>query len=34
MTYQKYSKVPLFIAANCDDGGNGCLPEGHSFPQL
>ena len=28
MTYQKYSKVPLFIAANCDDGGNGCLPEG------
>ena len=27
-TYQRYSKVPLFIAANCDDGGNGCLPEG------
>lgn len=28
MLYQKYSKIPLFIAANCDDGGNGCLPEG------
>ena len=27
-TYQKHSKVPLFIAANCDDGGSGCLPEG------
>ena len=27
-TYQKYSKIPLFIAANCDDGGSGCLPEG------
>lgn len=26
--YQKYSKVPLLIAANCDDGGSGCLPEG------
>lgn len=28
MLFQKYSKVPLFIAANCDEGGNGCLPEG------
>jgi beta-glucosidase-like glycosyl hydrolase len=28
MTYQRNSKVPLFIAANCDDGGDGCLPEG------
>lgn len=27
-TYQRYSKIPLFIAANCDDGGSGCLPEG------
>ncbi len=27
-TYQKYSRIPLLIAANCDDGGNGCLPEG------
>lgn len=27
-TYQKNSKIPLFIAANCDDGGSGCLPEG------
>lgn len=26
--YQKYSKIPLFIAGNCDDGGNGTLPEG------
>lgn len=27
-TYQKLSKIPLLIAANCDDGGNGCLPNG------
>ncbi len=27
-TYQKHSKIPLFIAANCDDGGNGAVPEG------
>ncbi len=27
-TYQKYSKIPLLIAANCDDGGSGCLPDG------
>lgn len=28
MLYQKHSKIPLFIAANCDDGGIGCVPEG------
>lgn len=27
-TYQRHSKIPLLIAANCDDGGCGCLPEG------
>ena len=27
-TFQKFSKIPLLIAANCDDGGNGCLPNG------
>lgn len=27
-TYQQHSKIPLLIAANCDDGGCGCLPEG------
>lgn len=26
--FQKHSKIPLLIAANCDDGGNGCVPEG------
>ncbi len=26
--FQKNSKIPLFIAGNCDDGGNGCVPEG------
>ena len=26
-TYQKNSKVPLFVAANCDDGGIGAVPE-------
>lgn len=26
--FQKYSKVPAFIAANCDDGGSGVLGEG------
>ncbi|WP_349667236.1 glycoside hydrolase family 3 N-terminal domain-containing protein [Lacrimispora sp.] len=26
--YQKHSKIPLLIAANCDEGGNGCIPEG------
>lgn len=28
MLYQKYSRIPLFIAANCDEGGNGCMPDG------
>lgn len=27
-TFQRLSKIPLLIAANCDDGGNGCLPNG------
>ncbi len=27
-TFQKFSKVPLFVAANCDDGGSGIGPEG------
>ena len=27
-TFQKNSKLPLLIAANCDDGGNGAAPEG------
>lgn len=27
-TYQKHSGIPLLIAANCDDGGIGCVPEG------
>ena len=27
-TFQKHSKIPLLIAANCDDGGNGAAPEG------
>lgn len=26
--YQKYSKIPLFIAANCDEGGIGCMSDG------
>ncbi len=26
--YQENSKYPLFIAANCDEGGNGVVPEG------
>ncbi len=26
--YQQASKIPLLIAANCDEGGRGCLPEG------
>ena len=24
---QQYSRIPLFIAGNCDDGGNGVLPK-------
>ena len=27
-TYQKQSKIPLLVAANCDDGGIGAVPEG------
>ena len=27
-TYQKHSKIPLLVAANCDDGGCGAVPEG------
>lgn len=26
--FQKHSRLPLLIAANCDDGGNGAVPEG------
>ncbi len=26
--YQENSKIPLLIAANCDNGGDGCLSEG------
>ncbi len=26
--FQKNSKIPLLIAANCDDGGNGATPDG------
>lgn len=28
MLYQKYSKIPLLIAGNCDDGGNGIASDG------
>lgn len=27
-TYQENSKIPLLIAANCDNGGDGCLSDG------
>ena len=27
-TYQEHSKLPLLIAANCDNGGDGCLKDG------
>ncbi len=30
-TYQKLSKIPLLIAANCDNGGDGCLPGEGTF---
>ena len=26
--FQKHSRIPLLIAANCDDGGSGAAPEG------
>lgn len=30
-TYQKATDIPLLIAANCDDGGSGCLPGEGTF---
>ncbi|TCK92495.1 beta-N-acetylhexosaminidase [Natranaerovirga hydrolytica] len=30
-TYQKVSEIPLLIAANCDEGGTGCLPKEGTF---
>lgn len=27
-TYQEHSKIPLLIACNCDNGGDGCLSDG------
>lgn len=29
--FQKYSKIPVFICGNCDDGGNGVLPKEGTF---
>ena len=29
--FQKYSRVPVFVAGNCDDGGNGVLPKEGTF---
>ena len=29
--FQQYSRIPLFIAGNCDDGGNGVLPKEGTF---
>lgn len=29
--FQRYSRVPLFIAANCDNGGCGALPQEGTF---
>ena len=29
--FQQYSKIPVFIAGNCDDGGNGVLPKEGTF---
>ena len=29
--FQKYSRIPVFIAANCDDGGVGVLPKEGTF---
>ena len=26
--FQQFSRVPVFVCANCDDGGSGVLPEG------
>ena len=29
--FQKYSHIPVFVAGNCDDGGNGVLPKEGTF---
>ena len=29
--FQKYSRIPVFVAANCDDGGIGVLPKEGTF---
>ena len=29
--FQKYSRIPVLIAGNCDDGGNGALPKEGTF---
>ena len=29
--FQQYSRIPVFIAGNCDDGGNGVLPKEGTF---
>ncbi len=29
--FQRYSRIPVFIAGNCDDGGNGVLPKEGTF---
>ena len=29
--FQHYSRIPVFIAGNCDDGGNGVLPKEGTF---
>ena len=29
--FQKYSRIPVFVAGNCDDGGNGVLPKEGTF---
>ena len=29
--FQQYSRIPVFIAGNCDDGGNGVLPGEGTF---
>lgn len=29
--FQRFSRIPVFIAGNCDDGGNGVLPKEGTF---
>ena len=29
--FQKYSRIPVFVAGNCDDGGVGVLPKEGTF---